>query len=186
VRQGLPTTAETDDLDVVLTAAISHALDDPVEAGDVAAARKNADASSHHAPTSQDWHVVIIGGPPAIRHRRTAKPRKIAMGIIADRAPLGAKATSGSAARGPASARNCRRSHLGAVTDLCAARRNHCLRRNVRIALHGHRHFDGRLGVVGTRCELAPNILGPIDTKLIQYLGRRSAIDPIYKQTHWM
>jgi hypothetical protein len=39
-------------------------------------------------PTSQDWHVVIIGGPLTIRHRRAAKPRKIAMGIIADRAPL--------------------------------------------------------------------------------------------------
>src|SRR6185295_5859550 len=49
VRQSLPTTAETDDLDVVLTAAISHALDDRVEAGDVAAARENADAFSHHA-----------------------------------------------------------------------------------------------------------------------------------------
>jgi hypothetical protein len=35
-------------------------------------------------PTSQDWHVVIIGGPLAIRHRRAAKPRKIAMGIIAE------------------------------------------------------------------------------------------------------
>jgi len=33
-------------------------------------------------PTSQD--VVIIGGPLAIRHRRAAKPRKIAMGIIAE------------------------------------------------------------------------------------------------------
>jgi len=48
VREGLPTTAETDDLDVVLNAAISHALDDRVEAGDVAAARENADAFSHH------------------------------------------------------------------------------------------------------------------------------------------
>ena len=35
-----------------------------------------------------------------MRHRRAAKARKIAMGIIADRAPLGAKPTSGSAARG--------------------------------------------------------------------------------------
>src|ERR1700687_1267618 len=51
-------------------------------------------------PTSQDWHVVIIGGPLATRPRRAAKARKIAMGIIADRAPLGAKPTSGSAARG--------------------------------------------------------------------------------------
>src|SRR6202165_292639 len=51
-------------------------------------------------PPSQDWHVVIIGGPLAIRHRRAAKARKIAMGIIADRALLGAKPTSGSAARG--------------------------------------------------------------------------------------
>jgi integral membrane sensor domain MASE1 len=39
VREGLPTTAETDDLDVVLTAAIGHGLDDCVEAGDVAAVR---------------------------------------------------------------------------------------------------------------------------------------------------
>src|SRR5262245_9226669 len=44
VREGLPTTTETDDLDVVLAAAISHGLDDCVEAGDVAAARENADA----------------------------------------------------------------------------------------------------------------------------------------------
>jgi hypothetical protein len=36
--------------------------------------------------TSQDRHVVIISGPLAIRHRRAAKSRKIAMGIIADRA----------------------------------------------------------------------------------------------------
>src|SRR6185295_16082766 len=49
VRKGLPTTAETDDLDVVLTAAIGHALDDCVEAGDVAAARENADAFSPQA-----------------------------------------------------------------------------------------------------------------------------------------
>src|SRR6266851_3054657 len=47
--KGLPTAAEPDDLDVVLTAAISHTLDDRVEAGDVAAARENADAFSHHA-----------------------------------------------------------------------------------------------------------------------------------------
>ena len=42
MREGLPTTAKTDDLDVVLTAAISDALDDCVEAGDVAATRENA------------------------------------------------------------------------------------------------------------------------------------------------
>src|SRR5260370_25180460 len=47
--KGLPTAAEPDDLDVVLTAAISHALDDRVEAGDVAAARENADALPRHA-----------------------------------------------------------------------------------------------------------------------------------------
>jgi hypothetical protein len=51
-------------------------------------------------PTSQDCHVVIIDGPLAIRHRRAAKPGKIAIGIIADRALLGAKPTGGSAARG--------------------------------------------------------------------------------------
>src|SRR5258708_6595552 len=49
VCEGLPTPAETDGLDVVLTAAISHALDDCVEAGDVAAARENADAFSRQA-----------------------------------------------------------------------------------------------------------------------------------------
>src|SRR5215216_3653244 len=49
VREGLPTTAETDDLDVVLTAAICHALDDCVEPGNVAAARENADAFSRQA-----------------------------------------------------------------------------------------------------------------------------------------
>src|SRR5258705_12982573 len=49
VREGLPTAAQTDDLDVVLTAAISHALNDCVEAGNVAAARKNADAFSRQA-----------------------------------------------------------------------------------------------------------------------------------------
>ncbi|MDB5515319.1 MAG: hypothetical protein JWQ17_2077 [Tardiphaga sp.] len=93
-------------------------------------------------PTSQDWHVVMIGGFLAIRHRRrTAKSRKMAIGIIADRAPLGAKPQAGPPRAGAASARNYRRSHPGAVTDLYAARRNHCLRRNVRIALTGHRHF---------------------------------------------
>src|SRR5262249_49493623 len=43
----IPTTAETDDFDIVLTAAIGHALDDRVEAGDVAATRENADAFFH-------------------------------------------------------------------------------------------------------------------------------------------
>ena len=52
MREGLPTTAKTDDLDVVLTAAISDALDDCVEAGDVAATRMPL-------PASLDWHVVI-------------------------------------------------------------------------------------------------------------------------------
>src|SRR6266404_6348703 len=37
VRERLPTAAQTDDLDAVLTAAVSHALDDCVEAGNVAA-----------------------------------------------------------------------------------------------------------------------------------------------------
>src|SRR5260370_39016841 len=47
--KGLPTAAEPDDLDVVLTAPISHALDDRVEAGDAAAARENADTLPRHA-----------------------------------------------------------------------------------------------------------------------------------------
>jgi hypothetical protein len=58
VREGLPTTAETDDLDLVLTAALSHALDDRVEAGHVAAASEDADALFRHAyPLC--WPAVI-------------------------------------------------------------------------------------------------------------------------------
>src|SRR5262249_23752025 len=56
VREGFPTAAETDDLDVVLTAAISHGFDDCVEPGDVAAARENADALSRHA------HLPALAG----------------------------------------------------------------------------------------------------------------------------
>jgi hypothetical protein len=52
VREGLPTTAEADDLDVVLTAAICNALDNCIEAGNVAAARENADALSCHNHTT--------------------------------------------------------------------------------------------------------------------------------------
>src|SRR4029453_19277123 len=49
VREGLPTAAETDDLDVVLTAAIRNGLDDCVQAGNIAAACENADAFFRHA-----------------------------------------------------------------------------------------------------------------------------------------
>src|ERR1700680_3353677 len=59
-------------------------------------------------PTSQDWHVVIIGGPLAIRHRRAAKARKIAIGIIADRVPLEPSPQAGPPREGAASARNYR------------------------------------------------------------------------------
>src|SRR5689334_2431891 len=48
VRESLPATTEADHLDVVLTATICHTLDHGVEAGDVAAARENADASRCH------------------------------------------------------------------------------------------------------------------------------------------
>src|SRR5258706_15941811 len=51
-------------------------------------------------PSPRHWHVEIRGGPLVIRPRRAAKGSKIGMGIIPDRAPLGAKPTSGSAARG--------------------------------------------------------------------------------------
>jgi hypothetical protein len=46
VRESLPTTAETDDLDVALTTSISYGLDDRVEAWDVATACENANALS--------------------------------------------------------------------------------------------------------------------------------------------
>src|SRR5215470_7620758 len=49
VGESLPPTPKTEHLDVVLAAAVGHALDDRVEAGDVAAARENADALSRHA-----------------------------------------------------------------------------------------------------------------------------------------
>src|SRR5947208_731653 len=48
VHEGLPATAETDDLDVVFAAAVSHALDDRVEAWDVTAASEDADAPFRH------------------------------------------------------------------------------------------------------------------------------------------
>ncbi len=57
VRQGFPATAKTDDLDVVLATALSHALDDSVEAWHVAAAREDADALFRHAH-SLYWHAV--------------------------------------------------------------------------------------------------------------------------------
>ena len=60
VREGLPTTAEADDLDVVLTAAICHALDDCVEAGNVAAARENADAFLARPIPSAIMHNVTF------------------------------------------------------------------------------------------------------------------------------
>src|SRR6266581_8042956 len=61
VREGLPTTAEADDLDVVLAAAICHALNDCVETGNVAAARENADAPF--------CHTHLAGGPLLGRFR---------------------------------------------------------------------------------------------------------------------
>src|SRR4029450_6427683 len=55
VREGLPTTAEANDLGVVLTAAKGHALDNCVEAGNVAAAREDANAFF--------CHTHLAGGP---------------------------------------------------------------------------------------------------------------------------
>jgi hypothetical protein len=49
VREGLPATAKTDDFDIVLAAAVSHTLDDRVEAWHVAAASEDADALFLHA-----------------------------------------------------------------------------------------------------------------------------------------
>src|SRR5918999_6239567 len=48
VREPLPATTEAEDLDVVLAAAIGNALDDRVEAGNVAPTSENADALFRH------------------------------------------------------------------------------------------------------------------------------------------
>ena len=79
-----------------LTAAISHALDDRVEPGDVAAARQNADAFSHHFHPL-GLHVVITPASRRGFHKAVpwpsasggAKPRKAGKGwtsFIADQA----------------------------------------------------------------------------------------------------
>src|SRR5215470_14051077 len=58
VREGLPATAKTNDLDIVLAATVSHTLDDRVEARHVTAASEDTDAPFRHAdPLS--WCVVI-------------------------------------------------------------------------------------------------------------------------------
>src|ERR1700756_1734719 len=103
-------------------------------------------------PTSQDWHVAIIGGPLAIRHRRVAQARKIATGIIADRAPPGARPTSGSAARGRGFGEEFPPRPSGAVTDLCADRRNNRLRRNGPSVPDLYRRWLGESG----RCADGP------------------------------
>src|SRR4051794_12367896 len=46
----LPAATKTEDLDVVLAAAVGNALDDCIEAGDVAATGENADAPFRHEP----------------------------------------------------------------------------------------------------------------------------------------
>ena len=48
VRERLPAATQTDDLDVVLAAAVGDGFYDRVEAGDVAAAGENADALFRH------------------------------------------------------------------------------------------------------------------------------------------
>jgi hypothetical protein len=48
VREALPAATETDDLDIVLAAAVGDGFYDRVEAGDVAATRENADALLRH------------------------------------------------------------------------------------------------------------------------------------------
>src|SRR5467141_3304842 len=58
VREGLPATAKTDDFDIVLAAAVSHTLDDRVEAWHVAAASEDADALFLHA-YPRYWSAVI-------------------------------------------------------------------------------------------------------------------------------
>src|SRR5260370_36370395 len=58
VREGLPATAKTNDLDIVLAASVSHTLDDRVEACHVAAASEDTDAPFRHADPLC-WCVVI-------------------------------------------------------------------------------------------------------------------------------
>ena len=86
VREGLPAAAGTDDLVIefsllqarppLLMAAVNRTSPPPVR----------MPMRLLTMPNSQDWRVLIIGGPLAIRHRRAAKPRMISIGVIADRA----------------------------------------------------------------------------------------------------
>src|SRR6266436_7616720 len=56
--EGLPATAKTNNLDIVLAATVSHTLDDRIEAWHVTAASEDSDALFRHAnPLS--WCVVI-------------------------------------------------------------------------------------------------------------------------------
>ena len=48
VRERLPAATQTDDLDIILAAAVGNGLDDRVEAGNVATACENADAFLRH------------------------------------------------------------------------------------------------------------------------------------------
>jgi hypothetical protein len=48
VRERLPAATETDDLDIVLAAAVGNGFYDRVEAGDVATTSENADALFRH------------------------------------------------------------------------------------------------------------------------------------------
>ena len=48
MREPLPAATETKDLDVVLVAAVGNALDDRVEARDIAATSENTDALFRH------------------------------------------------------------------------------------------------------------------------------------------
>jgi hypothetical protein len=48
VRERLPSATETEDLDIILAAAVGNALDDRVEAGNIAAPSENADALFRH------------------------------------------------------------------------------------------------------------------------------------------
>src|SRR5258708_24101129 len=58
MRESLPAAAKTDNLDIVLAAAVSHALDDRVEAWHVAAASEDADALFRHVYPLY-WPAVI-------------------------------------------------------------------------------------------------------------------------------
>jgi hypothetical protein len=64
VRQRLPAATQTDDLDIVLAAAVGDGFYDRVEARDVAATSEDADALFHKHPLNLDFRELVQTSSP--------------------------------------------------------------------------------------------------------------------------